>query len=147
MIILLNVAHRRGCTRKVPIVRMGQKVADGAFTAAATFNLALKCLINLVGVESHNYRTINDDHGSGHIPKFRQIGQGDRVLRYVLLLKLYAFLRKTLLRLVAEHSPVLGINDDVLHLVSPPVGFVPLAISPLMASFAPLITSRTGPLE
>src|ERR1700732_3449328 len=101
--------------------------------------LAPQCLINLVGIESHNYRTVNDHHGSGHKPKSLQIGQGARVLRYVLLLKLYALLRKIFFRLVAEHSPVLGINDDVLHLLSPPVGFVPLA-SPLMASFASLVT-------
>jgi hypothetical protein len=36
-------------------------------------------------------------------------------LRYVPLLKLEAFLRKILFRLVAEHSPMLGINHDVLH--------------------------------
>src|SRR5438128_2778547 len=34
-----------------------------------------------------------------------------------------------------------------LRFLSPPVGFVPLATSLLMASFAPLITSRTGLLE
>jgi hypothetical protein len=47
-------------------------------------------------------------------------------LRYVLLLKTDAFLRKILFRLVAEHSPMLGINEYVLHHCPPPAGVVPL---------------------
>jgi hypothetical protein len=106
--------------------------------------LTLKRLINLLGVESHDDRTINDNHRSGHITEFLEIGQGAGVLCYVPLLKLYAFLRKILFRLVAEHSPMLGINDDVLRHSAPPAGFVPLASKRWMDSFAPLITSRTG---
>ena len=106
--------------------------------------LTPQSLINLIGVESHNDRTINDNHRSGHVPEFLEIGQGARILRYVPLLKLYALLRKILFRLVAEHSPTLGINDDILRHLSPPDGLVPLASKRWIASFAPLITSRTG---
>ena len=79
-----------------------------------------------------------------NVPEFLEIGQGARILRYVPLLKLYALLQKILFRLGAEHSPMLGINDDVLHHFPPPDGFVLLASKRWMASFAPLITSRTG---
>src|SRR5437016_11376743 len=99
-------------------------------------------LINLLGVESHDDRTINENHRSGHVPEFLEIGQGVRVLRYVPLLKLYALLRKILFRLVAEHSPMLGINDDVHHF-SPIDVFVSLYSKSWIASFVPLITSRT----
>ena len=111
---------------------------------APGLKLTLKRLINLVGVESHDDRAINDNHRSGHISEFLEIGQGVRVLRNVPLLKLYALLRKILFHLVAEHSPMLGINDDVLRHLSPPAGFVPVASKRWMASFAPRITSRTG---
>ncbi len=88
--------------------------------------LTLECLINLVGVESHDYRAINNNYRSGHVTEFFEIRQSARILRYVLLLKMCAFLRKILLRLIAEHSAMLGINDDVLHLLSPYVRFAPL---------------------
>ncbi len=104
----------------------------------------MKQLVNLVNVKSHNDRTVDDNHRSGHVTKFLEIGQGVRILRYVPLLKLHALLRKILFHLVAEHSPMLGINDNVLRHLSPPDGFVPLASKRWMASFAPLITSRTG---
>ena len=106
--------------------------------------LTLKLPINLLCVESHDDRTVNDNHRSGHVTKFLEIGKGARILRYVPLLKLHAFLRKILLRLVAEHSPMLGINHDVLRHSPPPAGVVPLASKRWMDSFAPLITSRTG---
>jgi hypothetical protein len=89
--------------------------------------LTLKRPIDLLGVESHDHRTIYNNHRSSHVTKFLEIGQGARILRYVPLLKRYALLRKILFRLVAEHSPALGINDDVLCHFSPPVGFVPPA--------------------
>ncbi len=111
---------------------------------APGLKLTLKRLINLVGVESHDDRAINDNHRSGHVTKFLEIGQGARVFRYVPLLKLYALLRKILFRLIAEHSRMLGINDDVLRHSSPPDEFVRLASKRCMDSFAPLITSRTG---
>jgi hypothetical protein len=82
--------------------------------------LTLNRPINLLCVESHDDRTVNDNHRSGHVTKFLKIGQGARILRYVPLSKLYAILRKILFRLVAEHSPMLGINHDVLHHSSPP---------------------------
>ena len=106
--------------------------------------LTLEFPINLLCVESHDDRTVNDNHGSGHVTKFLEIGKGARILRYVPLLKLHAFLRKILFRLVAEHSSMLGINHDVLRHSSPPDGVVPLASKRWMDSFAPLITSRTG---
>jgi hypothetical protein len=64
--------------------------------------------------------------------------------RAMSLLKPYALLRKMLFRLVAEHSPMLGIHDDVLRHSPPPVVGVPLASNRWMDSFAPLIPSRTG---
>jgi hypothetical protein len=106
--------------------------------------LALKRLINFLCIEPHDDRTVNDDHGSGHVTKLLKIGQGARILRYVSLLKLYTLLRKILLRLVAEHSSMLGINDDVLPHSPPPVLGVPFASNRWIDSFAPLITSRTG---
>lgn len=112
-----------------------------------TLNLTLEGFIELSGVEANDYRAVNNNHWSGYVPEFLEIGQGARVLRYVPLLKRYVFLRKKLFHLVAEHSPVLRINNDALHLLSPPIGFVPPAIRPRTAFLAPLITSRTGPLE
>ncbi len=100
--------------------------AQAAPSCSPGLRLPPQCLINLFGIESHDYRTINDDHGSGHIPEFLEVGQGARILRDVLLLELYALLRKILLRLVAEHSAMLRVDDDVLHLFSPCAGFVPL---------------------
>ena len=87
----------------------------------------MKHLVNLVSVKSHNDRTVDDNHRSGHVTKFLEIGQGARILRYFPLLELYALLRKILFRLIAEHSPMLGINDDVLGHFSPPAEFAPLA--------------------
>jgi hypothetical protein len=104
----------------------------------------VKRLINLLCVESHDDRSVNDNHWSGHVTKFLKIGQGARIVRYVSVLKLYALLRKIPFRLVAEHSPMLGINEDVLRHSPPPVVGVPLASTRWMDSFAPLITSRTG---
>ena len=89
--------------------------------------LTLKGLINLVRVESHNRRAVDDNHRRGHVTKFLELGQGAGILRYVSLLELYALLRKILFRLIAKHSPALRINDDVLCHFSPPAGFVPLA--------------------
>jgi hypothetical protein len=85
-----------------------------------------KRLVNVSCVESHYDGTINDNHRSGHITEFLEIGQGARILRYVLLLKFDALLRKILFRLVAEHSPMLGINDDILRHCPPPAGVAPL---------------------
>src|SRR5882762_1400660 len=103
-----------------------------------------QCLVNLTDVESDNCRAADDDHGSGHIPEFLETGQGVRILRDVLLLNSYALLRKILFPLVAEHSPMLGINDDVLHLFSAPVGSLRSASKRRTAALTPLITSRTG---
>ena len=49
--------------------------------------VGLKRLINLVCVESNDDRTVNDDHRSGHVTKFLEIGQGAGILSYVPLLK------------------------------------------------------------
>jgi hypothetical protein len=65
-------------------------------------------------------------------------------LRYVPLLKLYALLRKILFRLIAEHSPALGINDDVLCHFSPPAGVVPLAQQALNRVLCTVNPSRTA---
>ena len=89
--------------------------------------LALERLINLVSVKSHNDRISDDNHRSSHVTKFLKLGQGAGILRYVPLLELYALVRKILFRLIAEHSPALGINDDVLCHFSPPASFGPLA--------------------
>ncbi len=89
--------------------------------------LTLKRLVNLVGVKSHNDRIFDDNHRSSHVTKFLKLGQGAGILRYVPLLELYALVRKILFRLIAEHSPALGINDDVLRHFSPPASFGPLA--------------------
>jgi hypothetical protein len=89
---------------------------------AACLRLTLKRLIDLLGVESHNHRTINDNHRSGHISKFLEIGQGAGILSYVSLLKGHAFLRKILFRFVAERSPMLRINHDVLRHFPRPAG-------------------------
>jgi hypothetical protein len=114
--------------------------------------LISKRLINLVSVESHNHRAVDDNHRSCHVTEFFELGQCARILRYVPLLELYALLRKILFRLIAkltgqiclllafqrsvpesnslagyaEHSSALGINDDVLCHFSPSAGFVPL---------------------
>ncbi len=106
--------------------------------------LTPKRLINLVSVEADHDRTVDDDDRSGHVTKFLEIGECSRILRYVPLLELYAFLRKILFRLIAEHSPVLGINHDVLRHFSPRNGFVPRASKCWITSFALLIPSRTG---
>ena len=103
-----------------------------------------KSLINFICVEADDGRTVDDNDGSGHIPKFLEIGQCSWILRYVSLLKLYALLRKKLFRLIAEHSPVLGINDDILCHFTPLDCFVSRASKRWTASFAPLISSRTG---
>jgi len=83
--------------------------------------------INLDWIKANNHCAINDNHRSGYVPKFLKIGQSARILRDVPLLKLYSLLRKILFRLIAEHSPMLGINDDVLGHFSPPAEFAPLA--------------------
>jgi len=106
--------------------------------------LTVKRMVNPLCLESHDDQTVNDNHRSGHATKSLKIGQGARIVRYLSLLKLYALLRKILFRLVAEHSPMLGINYDVLRHSPPPVVGVPLASNRWMDSFAPLITSRTG---
>ncbi len=107
-------------------------------------NLAFKPLINLLGVESNNDRTVDDNHWSGHVTKFLKVGQSAGILRYVSLLELYALLRKILLRLIAEHSPALRIDDDFLCHFLPPAASAPIASKRWMDSVAPLITSRTG---
>ena len=83
--------------------------------------------INLDWIKANNHCAINDNNRSGHLPKFLRIGQSARILRDVPLLKLYSLLRKILFRLIAEHSPMLGVNDDVLGHFSPPAEFAPLA--------------------
>lgn len=82
--------------------------------------LALKGRVDLLRIESDNNRAIDDNHGSGHIAKFLEFRQRAGVLGDVSFLKLYSFLRKILLRQVAEHSPVLRINDDALRQCTPP---------------------------
>jgi hypothetical protein len=106
--------------------------------------LTLKSPIKLLCVESHDDRTVNDNDGSGHVSKLLEIGKGTGILRYVALVKLDAFLRKILFRLVAEHSPLLRINHDVLRHSSPPAWVLPVSSNRWMDSFAPLIASRTG---
>jgi len=75
---------------------------------------------------------------------YLEIGEGPRIMRYVSLLKLCPLLRKILFRLVAEHSPMLGINHDVPRHLSSPAGVVPLVRKCWMDSFALVIASRTG---
>ena len=106
--------------------------------------LTLNRPINLLCVESHDDRTADDNHRSGHVTKFLEFGQSARILRYVFFLKLYSLLRKILFRLVAEHSSMLGVNHDVLRHSLPPAEFTPLASKRWIDSSAPLITSRTG---
>jgi hypothetical protein len=89
--------------------------------------LTLKRLINFLSVESDDDQTIDDNYRSGPITEFLEVGQGTGILRYVSLLKIHALLRKILFRLIAEHSPMLGIHDDFLNHFFPPDGFGPLA--------------------
>jgi hypothetical protein len=103
-----------------------------------------KGLVYALSVESHDDRAINDDHRSCHVAKSLEIGESPRILRDVPLLKLYTLLRKILFRLVAEHSPMLGINHNILRHSPPPVGVVPVAGNRWMDSFAPPMASRTG---
>jgi hypothetical protein len=109
--------------------------------------LTLKSLSYLLSLESHDDRTVNDDDRSGHVAECLEIGEGPWIMYYVSLLKGQDLLRKILLRLVAEHSPMLRINHDVLRHSPPPAGLVPVASNALIDSLAPLITSRTGPSE
>lgn len=105
--------------------------------------LTLKRLINLVSVEADDNRTVDDDDRSGHVTKFFEIGECSRILRYVPLMELSAFLRKILFRLIAEHSPMLGINHDVLRHFSP-LDVCTASSKCWTTFFAPLIPSRTG---
>lgn len=88
----------------------------------------LERLVNLVGIESDDDRTVDDNYGSGHIAEPLQIRKRAWVLGDISLLKAYALLRKILLRLVAEHSPVLGKDNDVLRHSPPPVESALLAL-------------------
>lgn len=107
--------------------------------------LTLKSRIDFFLIKTDDYRTINDDYRSGHVTKFLEIDQRAGVLRNISLLKPHAFLRKILFRLIAEHSPVLGIDNDLQY--PPPDEFTFPAVRRWIASLAPPITSRTGPLE
>jgi len=123
---------------------IGRTLAISAKGRYRSLRLTPKGLVYLLSVESHDDRAVNDDHRSRHVAKSLEIGESPRILRYVPLLKLYALLRKILFRLVAEHSPMLGINHNILRHSPPPVGVVPLASNRWMDSFAPPMTSRTG---
>src|SRR6266404_8493673 len=101
-------------------------------------------MVDLLGVESHYHRTADDNHRSGHIAELFEVGESARVLCYIAFLKGYALLRKILFRLVTEHSPMLGIDDDGFRHCSPPARSVPWFSKRCVAFFAPPITSRTG---
>ena len=108
----------------LPLFAINERIRKRLLTAGG---LTAKRFINLRGVKSHNYGFIDNNDRSRHVSKSFEVDQGAWVLRDILLLKLYSLLRKILLRLVAEHSAVLRIDDDALHLFSPWIGLVPLA--------------------
>lgn len=102
-----------------------------------------ECFVDLSSIESHNDRAVNDNHRSGHVAKLLEICQCSRILNYVSFLKLYGFLREILFRLVTEHSPRLGINDDFLHF-SPASECVLPVINGSIASLTAAMTWKTG---
>src|SRR6266700_1244675 len=84
-------------------------------SVAFVISLTLKRLINFLLIEADNDRAIHDNYRSRHIAQLPEIGQRFRILGDVSLYELSAFSRKILLRLIAEHSPMLRINDDALR--------------------------------
>ena len=69
-------------------------------------------------LEPHDRLTIDPDNGSRGEPHFFQLLQVGLVFRDIPLLELHPLVRKILLRLVAEHSPGLGVDDHFLgHLL------------------------------
>lgn len=90
--------------------------------------LTLKSSINFLCVETHNDGAVNDDYRCGHVAEFLEVRHRVRVMRDVSLLEMDAFLRKILLRLIAEYSTLLRINDDVLRHCPPPGEFAGLTL-------------------
>ena len=142
-----------GTTLKCPVPLVKGAVHSGRLRASETkyeFRLPLTVChpVSAPSIFSAsnpaNDCSVNDKHRSCHVTKFLEIGQGAGILSYVSLLKGHAFLRKILLRLVAEHSPMLRVNHDVPRHSPPTAGVVPAANSRSIDSLAPLITSRTG---
>lgn len=81
-------------------------------------------MINFFSIEAHDDCCINNNYWSRHVAKLFEVRQGPRILRYVLFLERYPLLRKILLRLIAEHSTCLRINDDAFRHCWPPAEFV-----------------------
>ena len=67
-----NVEVMRGVFRAPKILER----RSGRLFVLPDPKLTLKRLINPLGIESHDDHTINDDHRSGHITEFLEIGQG-----------------------------------------------------------------------
>jgi hypothetical protein len=101
-----------------PTIRILARFQGAAFSKLRW--LTLKRLVNLLGVESHDDRIINDDHRSGHIPEFLEIGQGAQGLALCPSLETVGPFAKDTPSPGHRTVTVLGINDDVLHLLSPP---------------------------
>ena len=51
-------------------------------------------LIDLIAVESHDDRAVNDNHRSGHVTEVFEIGQSGGILRYVPLVELLKLCRR-----------------------------------------------------
>ena len=84
--------------------------------------LILKRVIYLLNIESHDDPFIDKNYRCGHVSEPLEIGHRVRIPHNVLFLKLYPFLRKILLRLIAEQSTALGIDGDSLRHFSIPHG-------------------------
>ena len=90
--------------------------------------LTLKGFINFLSVETYNDGAVNDDYRCSHVAEFLEVRHRVRVMRDVSLLEIDAFMRKILLRLIAEYSTLLRVNDDVLHHCAPPGEFAGLML-------------------
>ena len=90
--------------------------------------LTLKGFINFLWIEAHNDRAGNDYYRCGHVAEFLEVRHRVRVMRDVSLLEMDAFMRKILLRLIAEYSTMLRINDDVLRHCPAPDEFAVLTL-------------------
>lgn len=90
--------------------------------------LPLKGFINFLWIEAHNDRAANDDYGCGHVAEFLEVRDRVRVLHDVSLLEMDAFMRKILLRLIAEHSTMLRINHGTLRHCPAPDEFAVLTL-------------------
>jgi hypothetical protein len=126
----------------------GRRLPPGFGRSAGTrsrripLRLARKRKVDLRGVESHDNHLVDDNHRRCHIPKFLEVGQGTRILRNVLFLKLDALLRKILFHLVTEYSTMLGIYEDVVRHFSTAAWFMP-ACSKFSTAFCALPIARS----